>query len=89
MLYCFYNFLEYIFNVVEMNSDSESVESWDGEALGEEECLFCSHVSDSLETNVQHMTSAHSFFIPDIEYLTDLPGLIGYLGMESFMLRTT
>ena len=89
MHYYFDYFLSIFSNVVEMDSDSESVESWDGEALGEEECLFCSHVSDSLETNVQHMTSAHSFFIPDVEYLTDLPGLIGYLGMESFMLQTT
>ena len=64
-----------------MDSDEESVESWDGEALGEEECLFCSHLSNSLEQNVSHMTTSHSFFIPDIEYLADLPGLVTYLGM--------
>jgi pre-60S factor REI1 len=29
---------------------------------------------------MQHMTEAHSFFIPDREYLTDLPGFIAYLG---------
>jgi len=27
------------------------------------------------------MTAAHSFFIPDIEFLIDLEGLICYLGM--------
>ncbi len=27
------------------------------------------------------MAYAHSFFIPDFEYITDLPGLIEYLGM--------
>jgi hypothetical protein len=27
-----------------------------------------------------HMTRAHSFFIPDVEYLKDLRGLIKYLG---------
>ncbi len=64
-----------------MDSDEESVESWDGEALGEEECLFCSYLSNSLEQNVNHMTTSHSFFIPDIEYLVDLPGLVTYLGM--------
>ncbi|KAG0316560.1 hypothetical protein BGZ99_006829 [Dissophora globulifera] len=30
--------------------------------------------------NVEHMTKAHGFFIPDIEYLVDLEGLIKYLG---------
>lgn len=44
------------------------------------ECLFCSHHSRSLLKNVAHMTKVHSFFIPDIEYLQDLQGLISYLG---------
>uniref|UniRef100_G3TYZ2 Cytoplasmic 60S subunit biogenesis factor ZNF622 n=1 Tax=Loxodonta africana TaxID=9785 RepID=G3TYZ2_LOXAF len=44
------------------------------------ECLFCSHHSSSLMKNVAHMTKVHSFFIPDIEYLSDLKGLIRYLG---------
>ena len=63
-----------------MEVDEESEEEWDGDALGEEECLFCSKISDSLEANVKHMTHKHSFFIPDIEYLDDLNGLITYLG---------
>ncbi|XP_003340644.1 cytoplasmic 60S subunit biogenesis factor ZNF622 [Monodelphis domestica] len=44
------------------------------------DCLFCSHHSSSLMKNVAHMTKFHSFFIPDIEYLSDLRGLIKYLG---------
>ncbi|XP_067425946.1 cytoplasmic 60S subunit biogenesis factor ZNF622 [Emydura macquarii macquarii] len=44
------------------------------------DCLFCPHHSSSLMKNVAHMTKAHSFFIPDIEYLVDLRGLITYLG---------
>ncbi|KAI9478854.1 MAG: C2H2 type zinc-finger-domain-containing protein [Benjaminiella poitrasii] len=48
--------------------------------LEETECLFCTHVSDTFEDNMQHMTVTHSFFIPDIEYLVDLKGLIRYLG---------
>ncbi|CAE6429417.1 unnamed protein product [Rhizoctonia solani] len=43
-------------------------------------CLFCPHTSDSIDTNLEHMSSAHSFFIPDAEYLVDLQGLIAYLG---------
>lgn len=44
------------------------------------DCLFCLHHSSSLMKNVAHMTKVHSFFIPDIEYLSDLKGLIKYLG---------
>jgi len=62
--------------------EDEDDEDWDGEALGEEECLFCSFVSTSINNNVHHMTKKHSFFIPDIEYLVDLEGLIVYLGQK-------
>jgi pre-60S factor REI1 len=34
----------------------------------------------SVHSNVDHMVQAHSFFIPDFEFLTDLEGLILYLG---------
>ncbi|XP_059801601.1 cytoplasmic 60S subunit biogenesis factor ZNF622 isoform X1 [Hypanus sabinus] len=44
------------------------------------DCLFCSHHSRTLLKNVNHMTKSHGFFIPDIEYLVDLRGLIKYLG---------
>ena len=44
------------------------------------QCLFCPHASDSLEDSLAHMSVAHSFFIPDAEYLVDLTGLITYLG---------
>lgn len=48
--------------------------------LSEKHCLFCNHVSASLDTNLTHMSAAHSFFIPDAEYLVDISGLITYLG---------
>ncbi|XP_055084669.1 cytoplasmic 60S subunit biogenesis factor ZNF622 [Periophthalmus magnuspinnatus] len=44
------------------------------------DCLFCSHHSRTLFKNVAHMTRVHGFFIPDIEFLVDLRGLIQYLG---------
>ena len=44
-------------------------------------CLFCAQTSSSsLEDNLTHMSSEHSFFIPDAEYLVDPTGLITYLG---------
>ncbi|KZS98692.1 hypothetical protein SISNIDRAFT_422698 [Sistotremastrum niveocremeum HHB9708] len=44
------------------------------------DCLFCTTSSSSLDENIAHMSSAHSFFIPDQEFLVDLAGLIRYLG---------
>jgi len=48
--------------------------------LSVKDCLFCTHVSFSLEDNLAHMDIAHSFFIPDADYLVDLTGLLTYLG---------
>lgn len=45
------------------------------------QCLFCTAPAfNSIDENVSHMASAHSFFIPDLEYLTDLSGLLSFLG---------
>ncbi|KAJ3030419.1 UNVERIFIED_CONTAM: hypothetical protein HDU68_009123 [Siphonaria sp. JEL0065] len=43
------------------------------------DCLFCTNKSDSLESNLKHMAVAHSFFVPDLEFLVDMEGLIRYL----------
>lgn len=48
--------------------------------LSSNSCLFCTHESTILDDNLTHMSTAHSFFIPDAEYLIDIPGLISYLG---------
>lgn len=43
------------------------------------DCLFCPSTSPSLEENLTHMSLSHSFFVPDADYLVNLPGLITYL----------
>jgi pre-60S factor REI1 len=43
-------------------------------------CLFCPQVSLTLDDSLTHMSLSHSFFIPEAQYLIDLPGLILYLG---------
>lgn len=48
------------------------------------QCLFCTDEHDSTEDNLHHMSFAHSFFVPDTDYLTDLSGLISYLGEKIF-----
>lgn len=50
------------------------------ESMDPNACLFCQSISTSIEGNLEHMASMHSFFIPDAEYLADLPGLLAYLG---------
>lgn len=41
-------------------------------------CLFCRHLSEDTMKNVDHMISQHNFFIPDVEHLNDLNGLIEF-----------
>ncbi|KAJ1949764.1 pre-60S factor rei1 [Linderina macrospora] len=43
------------------------------------DCLFCPHQSESFEQTMEHMAKSHSLFVPDLEYLVDLRGLIQYL----------
>ncbi|KAJ2738896.1 pre-60S factor rei1, partial [Coemansia sp. BCRC 34301] len=43
------------------------------------DCIFCTHQSDSFESNMEHMSVAHSLFVPDLEFIVDLRGLIKYL----------
>ncbi|GAA5903924.1 uncharacterized protein JCM6883_002029 [Sporobolomyces salmoneus] len=46
-------------------------------------CLFCPHPSFSTaQETVQHMRLAHSFVIPEEQYLVDLEGLLKRLGEE-------
>ena len=43
------------------------------------DCLYCPQRFESLEDCIGHMHFAHSFYIPDIDYLQDLPGLMRHL----------
>ena len=44
--------------------------------LSPTQCLFCTSATPAatLEENLMHMSAAHSFFVPDAEYLVDLVG---------------
>ncbi|KAH8828402.1 C2H2 type zinc-finger-domain-containing protein [Flagelloscypha sp. PMI_526] len=72
---------------VDPNADEETINRTIDEKiaaarskLSPAHCLFCPHESRSLESNLTHMSSFHSFFIPDAEFLIDIDGLIRYLG---------
>ena len=59
--------------------EEEDIEGPVSEPLELTECLFCPNVSSDIETNMEHMSQEHGFFTPDLEYLTDLDGLMGHL----------
>ncbi|CAG9858661.1 unnamed protein product [Phyllotreta striolata] len=68
--------------------DSDEWDEFSENPIDNNECLFCPHQSNNFYKNLDHMTIVHSFFIPDIEYCTDLEGLLRYLGekvSEGFM----
>uniref|UniRef100_A0A069DTG3 Putative c2h2-type zn-finger protein n=1 Tax=Panstrongylus megistus TaxID=65343 RepID=A0A069DTG3_9HEMI len=72
------------------DSDIEEIDSDEWEEDEEEvsennpilknNCLFCNHHSATITKNLKHMSIDHSFFIPDIEYIVDIKGLLLYLG---------
>ncbi|KAE8225236.1 hypothetical protein CF319_g1984 [Tilletia indica] len=42
-------------------------------------CLFCPQTTPTLDQTLLHMSKTHGFFLPEREYLIDLPGLMTYL----------
>ena len=61
------------------DDDDDADDDIEDDTLEVTDCLFCPHHSVSLEENLKHMTRSHSFFIPDLEYVVDLKGLVTYL----------
>ncbi len=59
---------------------TEEIEADENEPLETTECLFCPHYESNMEANIAHMSKVHGFFIPDLEFLVDLEGLVKYLG---------
>ena len=64
--------------IIEDDSDSE----WEDEdePVPITSCLFCNQNSDTMQSSLEHMSSQHSFFIPDMEYVIDVEGLVTYMG---------
>ncbi|QIX01819.1 hypothetical protein AMS68_007336 [Peltaster fructicola] len=62
------------------NAEDEDDEDEDYEHTADpSQCLFCNYVSDSMDNNTNHMNRQHGFFVPEREYLVDMPGLITHL----------
>jgi hypothetical protein len=53
-------------------------------------CFFCTYTGQSVEDKCEHMAKVHSFYIPDIEHVSDLEGkhLFNYIFIKkSFKLE--
>lgn len=50
--------------------------------IGLLECLFCPRVFATVEDKVIHMSRQHSFFIPELQYCSNLDGLLKYIGYK-------
>lgn len=64
----------------EVDSDEWDEEFSDNNPILNNNCLFCNHHSATMTKSLKHMTLEHSFFIPEMEYVTDIKGLLCYLG---------
>jgi pre-60S factor REI1 len=62
-----------------MSDDGEDEEE-EGEAIPLLSCLFCAKSFPTVQASVEHMLKQHGFFIPFVENLVDLEGLLTYLG---------
>ncbi len=60
--------------------ESESDEESENHPIPPNVCVFDGHLSDSPEMNAAYMADKFGFFLPFIENLVDLPGLLKYLG---------
>jgi pre-60S factor REI1 len=56
----------------------QQVEEEEAIEIDPRQCLFDKHMSKSVKANVDRMHRKYGFFIPDVEYLDDLEGLVGY-----------
>ena len=68
-----------IFNcLLQVDSDE-----WDEEdAISPNDCFFCSHHSSNNDKNLLHMSEKHSFFVPDLEFVINVDGLLTYIGCK-------
>lgn len=66
----------------EMDVESVDSDEWDDDTenpIAKSNCIFCDHHSKNLVKNLNHMATAHSFFVPDAEFCSDVEGLLSYL----------
>ncbi|KAI9469694.1 MAG: C2H2 type zinc-finger-domain-containing protein [Benjaminiella poitrasii] len=63
----------------DMTDNDSVISSATDPHISQNRCLFCCINNGDFDTNLKHMNIVHGFFLPDVEYLEDAPGLIVYL----------
>lgn len=64
----------------EKNADEEEEEEIEELPLGPNISIFDNKEFETVDECVKYMAETFGFFIPDVEYLVDMEGLLGYLG---------
>ena len=69
------------------NSDTSDTEDpiSDQDPISPTLCLFCTHDSPTLETNLNHMSTTHSFTLPNPDRIVDIDTFLSYLGTEIYL----
>ena len=66
----------------DVSGSEAEMEDEESEAIPQTQCLFCPKESTCIENNMKHMSRSHSFFLPDLDFVTDLEGFLIYLGSK-------
>eukprot|EP00043_Microstomoeca_roanoka_P007527 m.72438 g.72438 ORF g.72438 m.72438 type:complete len:500 (+) comp13858_c0_seq1:794-2293(+) len=77
-------------SAMDITQPQEPQEPQEPEAEAEEEepvlelidCMFDTYRADTFEENLAYMSEKHGFFVPHLEYVDDLQGLIRYLQVK-------
>jgi pre-60S factor REI1 len=64
------------------DEDTEKDEFDDSLGIPINDCLFCDSKFSSVEDKCEHMAKVHSFFVPDMGHVSDLEGLVKFLGIK-------
>ena len=70
---------EPLLGTLSIDAQEEDPSANEEESFNPLQCIFCSVESASMDSNLTHMSHAHSFFIPNAEYLIDMESLLSYL----------
>lgn len=60
--------------------DEAEFEFDESKILPKTTCFFCNKSCKTVQKSLKHMLKKHGFFVPFIEYLTDLDGMLEYFG---------
>jgi pre-60S factor REI1 len=67
-----------------ISEDTPEAEPTISEKVPPTQCLFCNLDSQTLDANLDHMSSQHGLFIPSPDQISDMESFLGYLAIIIF-----